>query len=784
MATATVALNVTGNASQQLAKVQKQVDSVGSAFGKLRNILGGLALGSFISNTLRFADSMTDLSDATGIAVGTIVGFNTAVSQAGGDADKAQAAIQKLVLSIGEAAEGSTKTQNAFAKVGVTLDDLAKLSEEDILKKTINGLAQIKDFSQRATLQNELLGKSFRGIDITKVSAGLGAATTEGNKYAAAIKSAGETQDKLELALNNLRIALLDTLKPLADVLKEISANIETVKKFIKVLLTLGSIILTFTAVGKVLKGVEAIMRIFAVTSLSLASVFVKLGDILKGKVAANVLRFAAGLVTAAKNAIIAIPGFRSLMTLIAGLAATAAGAVASLKLFGDETVKSGEDAEEAIRKMNEESMAAHAESNRRAEQEEKNRRTIIDGLAKQAQEIRNVTAAYKDSNDEFVRSLQNEATYISMSNDAAEISKAQEEIYNRAINTIQELQNKKASLTEEEKNLAPIIDQQIKIIEQSIIKDQYRAEQAIKNIQAIRFAQEELNKSIEQQKLDIDYGVAVQGLQEQLALIGQYGEELENNQMILSVTNELQSKLTDYQKQLLDLEKQKGQLTAQQYASELNHINTMITKAYEYADARLEAEQKILEAQRATQENATLGIEQAIADIAKQFEPYTMAQDAVLAGWNKIGSAIDNFVETGKFKFSDFARSVIADFAKMIIKAQIFKALQATLGFFGLPGLAEGGPAKSGQPYIVGEKGPELFVPRQAGTVIPNNKLAMASASTGSDNMVSAPITNNYITNNINALDAKSVAQLFAENRKALLGSVRTAEKELPYRA
>jgi phage-related minor tail protein len=160
------------------------------------------------------------------------------------------------------------------------------------------------------------------------------------------------------------------------------------------------------------------------------------------------------------------------------------------------------------------------------------------------------------------------------------------------------------------------------------------------------------------------------------------------------------------------------------------------------------------------------------------------MAQDAVLAGWNKIGSAIDNFVETGKFKFSDFARSVIADFAKMILKAQIFKALQATLGFFGLPGLAEGGPAKAGQPYIVGEKGPELFVPKSAGTVVPNNKLAMASASVGSDNMVSAPITNNYITNNINALDAKSVAQLFAENRKALLGSVRTAEKELPYRA
>ena len=39
-----------------------------------------------------------------------------------------------------------------------------------------------------------------------------------------------------------------------------------------------------------------------------------------------------------------------------------------------------------------------------------------------------------------------------------------------------------------------------------------------------------------------------------------------------------------------------------------------------------------------------------------------------------------------------------------------------------------------------------------------------------------------NYITNNIQAVDAKSVAQLFAENRKTLLGSVEMARRELPY--
>lgn len=43
----------------------------------------------------------------------------------------------------------------------------------------------------------------------------------------------------------------------------------------------------------------------------------------------------------------------------------------------------------------------------------------------------------------------------------------------------------------------------------------------------------------------------------------------------------------------------------------------------------------------------------------------------------------------------------------------------------------AEGGPVTKGQPYIVGEKRPELFVPNQSGTIIPNLKGLGGSGST-----------------------------------------------------
>lgn len=43
----------------------------------------------------------------------------------------------------------------------------------------------------------------------------------------------------------------------------------------------------------------------------------------------------------------------------------------------------------------------------------------------------------------------------------------------------------------------------------------------------------------------------------------------------------------------------------------------------------------------------------------------------------------------------------------------------------------AAGGPVVAGRPYIVGEKGPELVVPRFSGSVVPNHKLAMGNGQT-----------------------------------------------------
>jgi len=57
-------------------------------------------------------------------------------------------------------------------------------------------------------------------------------------------------------------------------------------------------------------------------------------------------------------------------------------------------------------------------------------------------------------------------------------------------------------------------------------------------------------------------------------------------------------------------------------------------------------------------------------------------------------------------------------------------------------PGRAAGGPVSSGRPYIVGERGPELFVPRSSGAIIPNSRMSGGGMNVNMTVNFSGPVT------------------------------------------
>jgi tape measure domain-containing protein len=119
-----------------------------------------------------------------------------------------------------------------------------------------------------------------------------------------------------------------------------------------------------------------------------------------------------------------------------------------------------------------------------------------------------------------------------------------------------------------------------------------------------------------------------------------------------------------------------------------------------------------------------------------------TSAFDALISGTENFGTSLRNI-----------ASGVLKDIAKQLIQIYVINsAINAISSFFGpktggfgggikfnpasfsmgslLPGRAMGGPVSAGKPYMVGERGPELFMPRQGGSIIPNNALGGGSTN------------------------------------------------------
>jgi tape measure domain-containing protein len=86
-----------------------------------------------------------------------------------------------------------------------------------------------------------------------------------------------------------------------------------------------------------------------------------------------------------------------------------------------------------------------------------------------------------------------------------------------------------------------------------------------------------------------------------------------------------------------------------------------------------------------------------------------------------------------GTKSLGDAARSILQGIASDLLRLGINTLLGNTFGgiFKSLPGFANGGRPPVGRPSIVGERGPELFVPSTAGTIIPNNRIGGMGSST-----------------------------------------------------
>lgn len=221
------------------------------------------------------------------------------------------------------------------------------------------------------------------------------------------------------------------------------------------------------------------------------------------------------------------------------------------------------------------------------------------------------------------------------------------------------------------------------------------------------------------------------------------------------------QQMIADQQARVNELLAQ-GAITAQQYGTALEELNFRALK---------------------TATDFSSGFKLALVEASSNLTLAKIGAQTFSLTLDALGSASAEFVRSGTVDFRQYALNILAEISKLITQYLALAAVKAIAGVVPGPGstapvngfdvsqlvpftgLAGGGPFNANEPYIVGERGPELVRFPRSGNVVPNDQLveamANSSPSKGSEPVVvPAPQVNLRVVNMTDPRDSVQTAE------------------------
>ena len=217
-------------------------------------------------------------------------------------------------------------------------------------------------------------------------------------------------------------------------------------------------------------------------------------------------------------------------------------------------------------------------------------------------------------------------------------------------------------------------------------------------------------------------------------------GTGFEQAQAELAIQQNLQLDQLAQKLANINLLKQQAQDTVGKDAKNLNNLIATETALYNIENERLNIlfalQEEQLRLNQVTEQYG--GIANAVGTA------FSTSFKGIIDGSMTAREALAGFFQSVADAFLDMAAQIIAKWITMTILNSVLQLFPGgggkglsnlsapasinnplgDLSGIGVSYRAAGGPVTGGMPYIVGEKGPELFMPGRSGTVIPNNAL------------------------------------------------------------
>lgn len=118
--------------------------------------------------------------------------------------------------------------------------------------------------------------------------------------------------------------------------------------------------------------------------------------------------------------------------------------------------------------------------------------------------------------------------------------------------------------------------------------------------------------------------------------------------------------------------------------------------------------------------------------------------ENSMVSAFRAAEDALVNFVMKGKLDFASLTESILSGLVRIQIQRSIMDPLVGTKDnpgilsqglnalFGGIAGArASGGPVSASSAYLVGERGPEIFMPSTGGTIVPNSAIGGGTSVT-----------------------------------------------------
>lgn len=764
----------TGRAQQNLQNLERNVGGVGSAFIKLKGAIAGLAAGAAIRNLFQMANVLADLSAATNVSIQSISGLGEALAQNSGNFNQANNAILRFTETLGQAFEGGAKTQEAFAKVGVTLQDLRSLSEQDLLRKTILGLGQVTDTGTRAALTTELFGRTLRGVDLAGVARDLDKITSEQREFANAAEQAGAVNQSLQNSFRVVQQQLLIALQPLAELARSLTENTDRVRDFVTIALE----ILKFAAIGAVIIplakaifaiGAGAFAAVKGITALGLgvSGLFRVLRNSTLRKDLLDNLKMIPGVGNRVNAVFRAMSGASEFVARNVGkLTASLGGAVGAFRGFNKVAEEApframDKEIDDISRQFDE--LKAKAEERRRVEV------AVNQALVRQQRVLENTVISYARGNELNQRRLRQEIELIGLTDQQTTMKQTLfdlEDNHLRELTRLQDLYNEKsASGKREDMRLLPDI---VKAMDQLTVSYQ----QQVTDVQAL--TQEKLQTlEVEKQRLEIE--------QQQINLANFTNRSrLDTERKIRDIQADIaRSTMTEIQQKYFDIANASKESARSAIAAENDRrraINAPLLtndEQREYYEVAARGNEQLIEQTAKHLEQSrewNTGWRQAFDEyISNATNAAQKAQSIFQKTAKGMEDSIVNFAKTGKFEFKNFVNTILEELLRIQIQRTFANILTGSRGNSSgssgnILGFATGGIIPTNSPVLVGERGPELLVGASGNRVIPNDQLG-----------------GTQVTYNINAVDASSFKEMLARDPSFLFAVTEQGRRRAP---